>query len=222
MDWLTLPGVCTIGLSRQVFNNDRENVDRLTSLRLQYLMLILKEAVPSVSNISDQERSLILQMAGLQLDDSHFVCLCTCDLLMSSTDWSVTWSKHLSESQDVGTLCEGMMATFGLERDALIAKNNTSKACKTTSTSATTPPEVPEGNATAQRPEDLEGNNGKGDGAAEAAEAGDVESILVGIRQKYGAYIVGHFDVCTNGLLFNFLMAYGDHVCMCQHQPKFQ
>ena len=50
----------------------------------------------------------------------------------------------------------------------------------------------------------------------------DVESILVGIRQKYGAYIVGHFDVCTNGLLFNFLMAYGDHVCMCQHQPKFQ
>ena len=83
--WIGLPyQVCTIGLSRQVFNNDRENVDRLTSLRLQYLMLILKEAVPSVSNISDQERSLILQMAGLQLDDSHFVCLCTCDLLMSS------------------------------------------------------------------------------------------------------------------------------------------
>ena len=172
--WIGLPYQVSAPLDchDQVFNNDRENVDRLTSLRLQYLMLILKEAVPSVSNISDQERSLILQMAGLQLDDSHFVCLCTCDLLMSSTDWSLTWSKHLSESQDVGTLCEGMMATFGLERDALIAKNNTSKACKTTSTSATTPPEVPEGNATAQRPEDLEGNNGKGDGAAEAAEAG--------------------------------------------------
>ena len=105
-----------------MFDNNREKVDKMTSLRLQYLMLILKEGLTSVTSVSDKERGLICEMAALRVEDPYFVCLCTCDLLMSSTDWSLTWSRHLSASESVSMLCDHMMDSFGLDKSVLLAK----------------------------------------------------------------------------------------------------
>lgn len=106
-----------------MFKNQRENVDKLTSLRLRYLLLILKEGVASIAGITVQERNLVTALTALEQNDPTFICLCTCDLLMSATDWALTWGKLLSTQTDMASLCEKMLQSFGLEKEGLLTKN---------------------------------------------------------------------------------------------------
>lgn len=104
----------------EVFKNDRDNVDKSTSLRLRYLLLILKEA--NVSCIGKTTAELVNSLFALGVADPTFLCLCTCDLLMSSADWAPTWGKLISEHSDMNTLCDAMLQKFGLDKATLVSK----------------------------------------------------------------------------------------------------
>lgn len=103
-----------------MFNHQRDNVDKLTSLRLRYLQLILKESVSTLLGVSQQGRQLVDELAALKEDHETFLCLCTCDLLMSSSDWALTWGPLLSEFSDVQSMCTSMLNKFGLDKQSLL------------------------------------------------------------------------------------------------------
>ncbi len=113
-----------------------DNVDKLTSLRLRYLLLILKEA--NVSCISKATMDLINTLFALDAADPTFLCLCTCDLLMSSADWAPTWGKLLLEHSDMNGMCDAMLHKFGLDKASLVSK------CATTMTKSNCTPKQKE------------------------------------------------------------------------------
>lgn len=59
-------------------------------------------------------------MSGLSSDDPSFIVLCTCDLLMSSTDWSATWSAYLGKSSTMESLCDSMLDKFGVDKNTIL------------------------------------------------------------------------------------------------------
>ncbi|CAK8992116.1 unnamed protein product [Durusdinium trenchii] len=122
--------------SDQVFQNKRDCVDDVTSLRLRYLMLILKEIVTKVQNVSPAAKNIIAQLGGLDVKSTDFICLCTCDLLMSSSDWASTWSFMLRESQSFEHMCDSMLEKFGLSRDAILKTSKETSSAKTATAAA--------------------------------------------------------------------------------------
>lgn len=91
--------------------------------------MILSQAVKNVAELSMPEErpeciEVMSNLESLSEDDPAFIALVTCDVLLSSADWTTTWAAALSEASSVETLADKLLNKLGLDKETIQCQAN--------------------------------------------------------------------------------------------------
>ncbi|CAK9069236.1 unnamed protein product, partial [Durusdinium trenchii] len=106
-----------------------ENLEKFLSLRVRCTSMILSQAVKNVAELSMPEErpeciEVMSNLESLSEDDPAFIALVTCDVLLSSADWTTTWAAALSEASSVETLADKLLNKLGLDKETIQCQAN--------------------------------------------------------------------------------------------------
>ena len=108
-----------MGAFRQVFENS-DNLEKFLILRLRYLLQMLSGTfhnLPAVARCidgSDHVATLVRDLLKLETTGAEMLTLQTCDLLLSSSDWTTTWACALLKSRTVQEILDFFEKDMGI------------------------------------------------------------------------------------------------------------
>lgn len=110
---------------KQVFKS-ADQLEKFLSLRVRATLFILREAVSNVAEFSladesDTCKTVIASLESLPTSDPVFTALVTCDVLLSSKDWTTSWASSLSSATSASSLADNLMASLGLDKEEIFS-----------------------------------------------------------------------------------------------------
>lgn len=120
--------------AEQVFRS-ADQLEKFLSLRVRATLFILSQAVSDVAGFSlaeesDSCKTVLASLESLRTSDPVFTALVTCDVLLSSKDWTTSWASSLSSATSASSLADNLMATLGLNREEIFSSLSAKKENK--------------------------------------------------------------------------------------------
>ena len=84
----------------------------------------------SLQGESDSCKTVLASLESLSTSDPVFIALVTCDVLLSSKDWTTSWASSLSSATSASSLADNLLSTLGLDKEEILSslKKEGSKA----------------------------------------------------------------------------------------------